>query len=260
MERIAPPTQAELEQTFKLKYGEPGQAGWSPALRWSFGHFNPDDYYETLVSRLVKPGMKWIDVGCGRDLFPSNRKLARILADRCQLLVGVDPDITLEENPFVHKKIHCNMDDFNADQLYDLVTLRMVAEHVVDPAALARSLSRCVRPGGRVVIYTVYKYSPVPLITNCVPFILHNPFKYFLWRTEQKDTFPTQFRLNTKGKLKSVMASGGFEENLFLYLDDCRTFTAFRVLATLELLLQRFLKTIGLHYPEVCLLGSYQKI
>ena len=80
------PSRAALESVFRVKYGEPASAWWGPAMRWRFGYFNPDDVYEALLDGLVGAQTRWLDVGCGRDLFPSNRPLARTLADRCRLL------------------------------------------------------------------------------------------------------------------------------------------------------------------------------
>ncbi len=259
MDTITPPNHQELVAVFKQKYGEIENLNWSPAMRWKFDHFNPDDVYEAVMENLVTADTRWLDVGCGRNIFPSNHKLSKILADRCQLLVGVDPDETLNDNPYVHEKVLGTMEDFEDDRTFDLVTMRMVAEHVADPDNLMESLNKVTAEHGRVAVYTVYKYSPVPLITNMVPFGLHNPAKRILWGTEPEDTFPTCFKMNTQETLRDLFARHNFEESLFMRLDDCRTFSAFRPLAYAELWLQKMLKRIGWQYPEYCLLGVYEK-
>lgn len=88
MEEICAVGHAELVETFKQKYGEIDKLGWSPALRWKFDHFNPDDVYEAFLDRTVSGNTDWLDVGCGRNIFPSNHKLSRTLAERARLLVG----------------------------------------------------------------------------------------------------------------------------------------------------------------------------
>lgn len=230
-------TREQLDSIFRLKYGSPSSTGWGPRMRWHAGHFNPDDHYEALVERLIEPGCQWLDVGCGRSLFPSNERLAELLAKRCGLLVGLDPDPTLAENPFVHERVHLPLEEFEPKTTFQLVTLRMVAEHVKHPAEFARSLARCTTPGGHVVVYTVNRFSPVPLITSVVPFKLHHPAKKILWVAEEKDTFPTCFRMNTRRRLKKILESAGFREVFFAYLDDCRTTGGFRSLQRLELAL-----------------------
>lgn len=260
MMQVLRPTDADLDELFRLKYGEPEAAGWGPSLRRKFGYFTPDDYYEALVAQLVTPGCRWIDVGCGRDIFPSNRKLARALSDRCGLLVGVDPDITLDENPYVHQRAHTTMDEYRCPDSFDVVTMRMVAEHVENPSGLVEALARCVGQGGKVVIYTVNKYSPVPILTNFVPFAARHRIKRVLWGTEEKDTFPTRFRMNTRSRLRCLLKAGGFEEVLFARLDDCRTFGRFRSLLTVELTVRTVFRTVRLPYPEYCILGVYEKV
>ncbi|MDP6928257.1 MAG: class I SAM-dependent methyltransferase [Planctomycetota bacterium] len=252
-------TSEELLEVFELRHGSAQELGWGPAMRKRFGYFNPDEHYEALVSRLVGEATSWCDVGCGRYVFPSNVRLARVLADRCALLVGVDPDETIAENAFVHEKVCGHIDDYEPEKPFDLVTMRMVAEHVEHPEHTVAALSRLVAPGGLCVVYTVNRWSPIPLATACIPFALHQPIKRWLWRTESKDTFPTRFRMNTRSRLRSQFKAGGFVEAGFQRLDDCRTFSRFRGLQYLELSFRKVLRGIGLGYPENCLLGVYQR-
>ena len=157
---------------FHLRYGPANKLGWGSRLRRDFAYYTPDDYYEALVAGTVAPGMNWLDAGCGRELFPSNRGLARSLSQRCNRLVGVDPDPTLQENAWVHEKNAGILDDYDGKGQFDLVTLRMVAEHVADPERCVQSIHRALRPGGIAVIYTVFAGSPMPLLTRLAPMSL----------------------------------------------------------------------------------------
>jgi SAM-dependent methyltransferase len=253
------PDRQDLERLFLAKYGDAERCGWSPRMRRRFGYFNPDDQYEALVDRLVGDRTVWLDAGCGRFLFPGNAPLAKQLSARCAHLVGVDPDATLDENPYVDEKAKVLIDDYRTDRKFDLITLRMVAEHIADPDTTVESLARLARPGGRIVILTVYKWSPVPVLTGLIPFGLHHPIKRFLWKTESKDTFPVVNKMNTRGALRRVFERHGFAESSFRYVDDCRTFANSRLFQWLELGTWRLLRTLGLHYPEVCLLAVYTR-
>ncbi len=256
---IRPPSIGELKQLFLAKYGDPNSTGPGPAQRYRYNYYNPDDHYEALLERLVTPGCSWLDVGCGRDIFPSNQSLAQRLADRAGRLVGIDPDDTLQENPFVHEKVQALIDDYRPTSTFDLITLRMVAEHVRHPAQLIESLDFCTHPGSIVVIYTVFKFSPIPLLTNLVPFNLRHPVKRMLWGTEEKDTFPTCFLMNTRRTLRELLKTGQFSEELFLRLDDCRTFNNYLAIQRLELVLRSLLNALHVSYPEHCILGVYGK-
>ncbi len=248
-----------MEEIFRLKYGDPAEAGWGPRQRWRFGYFNPDDHYEALVSSLVRGDSEWLDVGCGRDVFPNNSALAEQLAGRCRRLVGIDPAPTLAENPFVHEKLAISVDRYRGENEFDLVTARMVAEHVSDPEGFLARISAALRPGGLLVVYTVNRFSPVPLLTTLVPMGLRHRVKRFLWGAEERDTFPTAYRMNTRRRLLRLARGAGLREVAFARLDDCRTFGRFRLLSTLELVSRKGLRAVSLAYPEQCLLGVYRK-
>ncbi|HWB13955.1 MAG TPA: methyltransferase domain-containing protein [Pirellulales bacterium] len=142
---------------------------------------------------------------------------------------------------------------------FDVITLRMVAEHIVDPTKTLAALSRFSKPRGRVVIYTVNRWSPLALAAWLVPFRLHNPVKRVLWKTEPEDTFPVAYRLNTRATLSRRFADAGFREALFTTLADCRVFFRFRGLRRLELGLWLACQAARIPYPESCLLAVYER-
>jgi SAM-dependent methyltransferase len=250
----------ELEKVFQEKYGtNPVAMGWGPRIRSRFAHFTPDDYYEATVSRLVTSGCAWLDVGSGRHVFPNNRRLAEMLVGRCGVLVGVDPDETINENDLVHERIRKSIEEFQSERTFDLVTLRMAAEHVTDPERAVAALARLTRPGGRVVVYTVNRWSPVPMITRLTPFRWHHLPKRLLWHSEHKDTFPVAYRMNTRRTLRKVFGRHGFRETEFGYLDDCRTFGGVWGMQIIELCVWRSLHSLSITYPENCLLGVYER-
>lgn len=249
---------ASLRRTAAAKYGDP-PPGWAPAMRARFGYFTPDDVYESLVDKLVTPGCRWLDVGCGRDVFPTNRGLARELSRRSATLVGVDPDATIQENPFVHMRVQAPLESFDTTETFDVITARMVVEHVQDPEAFVGQLRRLCAPHGLAVIYTINKWAPVSMLSWLIPFSLHHPVKAMLWGTQEKDTFPVEYRMNTRRTLSSLMQRGGFREQHFEYLDDLRTLARFRWTSRAELVVWKSLKAVRLHYPETCLLAVYQR-
>jgi 2-polyprenyl-3-methyl-5-hydroxy-6-metoxy-1,4-benzoquinol methylase len=254
------PQEHELQALLRSKYGDVSTTGWRPRMRHRFGYYTPDDYYEAIVDRAVGTHTQWLDVGCGRELFPSNKPLARRLAERCQVLVGLDPDGTLYENPYVHERVKSTLQNYRTQQTFDLITLRMVAEHLTEPRAAVSALARLTKPGGKVIVYTVCKWSPVSVLSYLVPFALHHPCKRLLWQTEAKDTFPVAYQMNTRRSLTRLFATAGFCEHTFYYLDDCRTLARFRPLHFLELLTYKSLQLLHVRYPEVCLLGVYERM
>ena len=135
----------------------------------------------------------------------------------------------------------------------------MVAEHIDDPESSISALARLVKPQGLVIVYTINQWSPLSLVSWLTPFWIHHPIKHLLWKTEEKDTFPVVYKMNSRRRLRHLFEQGGFRELHFAYLDDCRTFHRFRPLNYLELSLWRLLQAEGICYPENCLLGIYQR-
>ena len=256
---MKPLSTTELERVFDLKYGPPDEQGQTATLYRRFGYHSPDDFYEAAIARVIDGNCSWADVGCGHMLFPSNPKLARELADRCRRLVGVDPDANIENNPYIHDSVRQFMDDYEPEETFDLITARMVAEHVAHPDRFLRTLRAATHPGSLVIIYTVNGFSPVPLLTRITPMGLRHRLKKALWRTDEKDTFPTTYKMNTRRRLRDIFDQDGFDEALFMYLDDCRTFTRIPALQTVELTIRKLCRALGFAYPENCLLGLYRR-
>ncbi len=246
-------------EVFRLRTNRSSALGWSPLLRQQFGYFTPDECYEAMMLRLVQSETDWLDVGCGHDLFPSNSALAELLSTRSHLLVGVDPSPNIDHNTLVHEKAKYTIEEYHTDRQFDLISLRMVAEHIADPDAAIAAFARLTKPGGRVVIYTVSKWAISSLVAACSPLTFHHFIKAILWGTKPEDTFPTVYRMNTRGRLRELFSAGGFCEEEFLYLDDCRSLARWRIGTVLELSARRILRAFGLPYVDVCILGVYRK-
>lgn len=252
-------SQDELLAIYKVKYFRVGEPGWGPRMRLSFNYFLPDDYYEALVAKIVRAGCTWADVGCGRDIFPSNPDLARELCGKAEYVLGVDPDENIKQNRYIHESFLGAIEDCATDRQFDVITLRMVAEHIARPERAIGRISEMLKPGGRLVIYTPHKWTPMAMAASVVPFRFHNALKRILWQTEARDTFPTTYKLNTRRDLALHTAACGLTEMQFLLLDDCSVTNRFRVLNWLELGMRSVLRSQGVGHPERCILAVYEK-
>lgn len=251
-------TKAELYELFEIKYGSPATVGWSPKRRLQFGYYHPSDVYDATIKKLVNTETKWIDVGGGRKLLPYNNKLSKILSKKCKKLVAVDPSQNVMENPYAHEQSMCMFEDFQTSEKFDLATFRMVAEHIENPEAIMIKLKELLNPDGVVVIYTINKFSPIPIVTYLTPFSLHYKIKNFFWGGEEKDTFPVAYLMNTRRELSKLFNDHGFLEESFQYLDDLSTFARFKFFSLMELIIWKVINFMGLKYPEHNLLGVYQ--
>lgn len=253
------PTRSELAAHQRARYGDLRQQGWRVRLRQRFGYFDAEAWYEFVVERLVTDGCAWIDVGGGKSILPRNRSLAERLARRCGHLVGVDPSETLQENVLVHERAQCFVEDYRSERKFDLATLRMVAEHITDPDRAIASLAALLKPGGKAVIYTPNRWSPLSLLAGVVPFRWHHRLTHVLWQTKEEDVFPTVYRMNSRRRLRTLFERGGFRQIDFGRLDSCCIFQRFPALYFLELSLWRGCSALGVPYPENNLLGVYER-
>jgi len=133
----------------------------------------------------------------------------------------------------------------------------MVVEHVENPGLFVSSLKRLLRPGGRALVYTVYKYSPASVVAALTPMSVHHAVKRVLWGTEERDSFPVHYRMNTRSALLNVFQQQGFQLESFSYLDDCRSFARWPLAFNAEILTSKLLRAAGLRYPESCLLAVF---
>jgi 2-polyprenyl-3-methyl-5-hydroxy-6-metoxy-1,4-benzoquinol methylase len=252
--------EANLPRLFEFAHDPIPSGAWALWLRRKYNHFTPDEYYEAAVDALVDGDTDWLDVGGGSAIFPGNPRLARQLADRCKRLVAVDPSENVDNNSYAQERHRCFLEDHNEKSSFSLATARMVVEHVARPEQFVAKLSQLVRPGGRAVIYTVNKWAPMTILSGCTPIALHHAIKRLLWETEEKDTFPVEYLMNTRVCLGQLFTAAGFREVRFQRLDDCRTLGKWKSTMSMELMLWKALRGLGLGYPESCLLGIYERV
>ncbi|MGM0953165.1 MAG: class I SAM-dependent methyltransferase [Pseudomonadota bacterium] len=243
------------------KYGYKSTMGWSPRRRIEFGYTLAGDIYECFIDSLVKEDTKWIDVGGGRSVLPHNPELSRDLSRRCYSLTSVDPSENVLENPYAHKKVCSLFEEMEEDpEKCNLVTFRMVAEHVENPQDVLKKLNQCVERNGLVVIYTINKYCPIPVITRLTPFSWHHRIKKIFWGGESKDTFPVSYKMNSKKDLDFLfLKDGEYDSVLFEYLDDVSATIEYDFLNRVEMFFWVVMKKCRLRYIENNILAVYKK-
>jgi 2-polyprenyl-3-methyl-5-hydroxy-6-metoxy-1,4-benzoquinol methylase len=250
----------DIKNHFKQKYGDVSKTGWSPKRRFRLGHILAGDLYECKIEKMVTSNTNWIDVGGGRSLFPNNPKLSQELSVRCNKLVSVDPSDNVLENPYCHEYAKEMFEDFKTDDRFNLATFRMVAEHIDKPELVIRSLRSMVVPGGLVVIYTINKMCPIPIITRLTPFSWHYKIKSIIWGGQEKDTFPISYKMNSKRELNRLFFDQGFENIEFSYFDDTSATINNKILNFIELYIWRILNKFGLNHIENNIFAIYKKI
>ncbi|WP_152206338.1 class I SAM-dependent methyltransferase [Marinobacter changyiensis] len=252
-------TDEDISRHFKKKYGEPSTTGWGPKRRFKFGHTLAGDLYECKIDKIVTPNTNWIDVGGGHALFPNNPSLSLELANRCNKLISVDPSENVLDNPYCHEYSQEMFENFKTDEIFNLATFRMVAEHIEEPDLVIQNLRSLIAPGGLVVIYTINKMSPIPIITRLTPFSWHHKIKSVIWGGEEKDTFPVAYKMNSKKDLNFLFLNHGFENVEFSYFDDTSATINNNVLNFIEIWACYILNKLGITYIENNIFAIYKK-
>ena len=165
--------------------------------------------YHDLITRAIEPDMTVLDVGCGRGAispYPwhqhSNVKLW-----------GIDPDPTAAENPHL-ESFTLLTDDPNwnlPSGTVDLAIARYVLEHVDDPTAFFRNLSRVLKPGGKFIFLTPNRWHPAMIASHWLPYGLKQRILALTKRAEPHDVFPTWYRLNSARAVKQAAERCGLE-------------------------------------------------
>jgi SAM-dependent methyltransferase len=162
-------------------------------------------FYQTLY-RFLRPDQKVLDLGAGageENPYDIKGKVGR--------LIGIDLDPRVGTNPLLHAGLLANGGTLPfKDDSFDLAFSIYVLEHIADPRPLASELRRILRPGGVFLALTPSRFHYVSLIASLTPTWFH---KWINQRRGRKaiDTFPTQYKLNSRGQVKKHFGPQGFE-------------------------------------------------
>jgi len=124
------------------------------------------------LAKLVRPGDKVLDVGCGEGVLAAHLPHAAY--------VGLDP----HPHAGVQSDIRCETLARHAashPEEYDVVCALHVIEHVPDPLDFGRGLVQCTKRGGRLCIVVPHRSSAITEIPN---FVLNAPPHHLSWWTE----------------------------------------------------------------------------
>jgi len=182
--------------------------GWEKeALRKRFylpGFRGMYDRLQDTIDEFVRPEDVVLDAGCG-----SGRVFQHRLAGRVRRVVGVDVTNEPRDNLNIDDALKGDLGRLPLrDEQFNLILVSHVAEHLAEPEAVFRELARVLRPGGRLLLLTPNRWHYVPIVARLVPYRLHVFFNR--WRgVDTRDVFPTVYRANTAGRLRSLAAGAG---------------------------------------------------
>ena len=158
------------------------------------------------LERHLTPRSTVLDIGAG-----AGELNAYDLKGRVRRIVGVDLDPRVVENPLLDEGVVGEAGTLPfPDATFDVAFSIYVLEHIQDPASFAAEVQRVLKPGGVFLALTPNRWHYVPVIAALTPTSFHR------WINERRgraaeDTFPTFYRMNTRGSQRRIFESAGFE-------------------------------------------------
>lgn len=215
-----------------------------------------DTQYREQIYGFIRPGIRVLDAGCGRQL-----PLCRQLSGTARM-VGIDLESALETDnrsqPFGVRGDVCFL-PFASD-CFDLVVSRSVVEHLPDPARAFREFARVLRPGGILVMVTPNKYDYVSLFARMTPHWFHQRLVSRIFQISGDDIFPTFYRANTPRAIRGAMEGAGFAERDIRSIAHYPAYLCFSpVLFRLGVLYERLTSTRWFAFLRGSLLCVFEK-
>jgi SAM-dependent methyltransferase len=167
-------------------------------LRINPGYRNRWEIYDSILDDLITTGMVWLDIGCGKNEMVSH------FGYKAKIAVGIDV-IDDEERvlaPFVVADIR-NL-PFPSG-CANLITLRMVVEHLKKIPEDFSEIIRMFAPGGKLLILTTNTLSPVIFLPRLLPFQLKRRIIRKIYGVDERDIFPTYHKFNNPLKMGKQM-------------------------------------------------------
>lgn len=216
----------------------------APEIRYS-----QDLYLEELERRVDGAG-RWLDVGCGHQLYPPWRANdeERFLAPRRSSplgAVGLDPDLdALRKHRTLTDRVGGTLAALPfLDESFDVITANMVVEHLPAPASQFKEVARVLRPGGRFIFHTPNLAGYTTFLGRIVPEPLKRPVIRFFQGRSAEDVYPTFYRANRQSDIEGAAKEAGFEVEEIRYILSDAQFVMIPPLAIAELGLLRMLSS-----------------
>lgn len=167
-------------------------------------------YHRLILSRL-RPGMTYVEVGCGDGQvlpFPwANAPDVR--------RIGLDPDPAAASNPLLDQFILLDLSAPHwpvPDGTADVVAARYVLEHVAEPEEFLNEAWRVLKPGGELLFLTPNRRHPAMLASAVLPLRLKRAILKRTRGVDEDDVFETYYRMNTPERLRRQLLWAGFRD------------------------------------------------
>jgi ubiquinone/menaquinone biosynthesis C-methylase UbiE len=202
-------------------------------------------YYLDVLRREIPLRCKWLDIGCGHQLFAAwMADEERELASRAQEIIGIDLDATgIAKHKSLHLRVVGNLEKLPfPNNRFDVVTANMVIEHIEHPDIVLAEVFRVLRNGGTFIFHTPNRDSFQNAILRNLPQAIKLKLALILEGRNEEDVFPTYYRLNSVKDIKSLSARYSFDVKEIDLFNSSAVTAALGPLSIAELLFLRILE------------------
>ncbi len=204
--------------------------------------------YEDVLASCITKDTMWLDIGCGK-----NENVADY-GHMAKNVLGIDTidgqDRT--DAPFLRADLHSI--PLPSDYA-NLITLRLVVEHLRKVPEDFSEIRRLLKPGGWLIILTTNSLSPMIFIPRLLPYRLKSWIIQNTFGVNSHDVFQTYHRFNTPRKMKK-----GLPEMSLMRLEFLEQVPLNKALLTLIFgSWYSIVKLPSLRYFRSNLLAVYQK-
>jgi ubiquinone/menaquinone biosynthesis C-methylase UbiE len=218
--------------------------------------------YEETVREQVRDGARWLEAGCGHQIFPDWREREeQETVSRADLVVGVDLDFEgMKKHRTIERIVYSNLERLPfATESFDLVTCNMVVEHLADPKSVFKEFYRVLRPGGKVILHTPNALGYTTVAARMLPQTARVRLAGILENRPAEDVFPAHYRANTPARLHALLEEAGFQKDKMRLIATACALYFSRFLVFFELLYVRLTLLSALKNLRTNLLCVYAK-
>lgn len=178
------------------------------------GDYWPEEHFRREILRRLDADCVVLDLGAGAGIIPQLD-----FRSRAKKICGIDLDPRVLENHSLDEA--CVADAAHipySDETFDLVFSHSVFEHLEDPLRVMREIRRVLKPGGTLLVETPNRWHYMPVIAQLTPLRFHKFMNRIRGRAEA-DTFPTVYRINSRGKIRRIAAAAEMQVDEIRLLD-----------------------------------------
>lgn len=185
----------------------------------NYKHHN-DRYRDEILQRL-NPHSVLLDAGAGELGFTKE------FAPKVRLAVGTDMG-TMRPVANGPVAVQSNLESLPfKDASIDVIISMSVVEHLTNPEASFRELSRVLKPSGMLIAQTPSKYDYVSLLAHVTPVGFHRWLLSRLLDRRAEDVFPTCFRANTRKDMLACLEAAQFIPRKMMFFNQYPAYLMF---------------------------------